>query len=49
MVFPDAALAAIAAARPRTLDDLSDVKGVGPGKLARYGAEVLAAVAGSHA
>jgi ATP-dependent DNA helicase RecQ len=44
MVFPDATLAAIAAARPRSLDDLSDVKGVGPGKLATFGAEVLAAV-----
>jgi len=44
LVFPDATLKAIAEARPRSLDDLAQVKGVGPGKLAGFGAEVLAAV-----
>ncbi len=44
LVFPDATLKAIAEARPRSLDDLAQVKGVGPGKLAGFGDEVLATV-----
>jgi ATP-dependent DNA helicase RecQ len=44
VVFPDATLAAIAAARPSSEDALLDVKGVGPRKLADYGDEVLAIV-----
>jgi ATP-dependent DNA helicase RecQ len=45
LVFPDAALKAIAAARPRTPDELGGVKGVGPAKLATFGAQVLAEIA----
>jgi ATP-dependent DNA helicase RecQ len=45
LVFPDAALKAIAAARPRTPDELGGVKGVGPAKLAAFGAQVLAEIA----
>jgi ATP-dependent DNA helicase RecQ len=34
----------IAAVCPRSLDELGQIKGVGASKLARYGAEVLAAL-----
>lgn len=43
-VFADRTLAAIAAARPSSDDDLIAVSGVGPAKLDRHGAEVLAIV-----
>ncbi|HET8539783.1 MAG TPA: ATP-dependent DNA helicase RecQ [Anaeromyxobacter sp.] len=46
VVFSDATLAAIAAARPRDEDALLDVKGVGPRKLDEHGADVLAIVRG---
>lgn len=41
IVFGDAALREMAARRPRTLDELLDVPGVGPAKLARYGEAFL--------
>ncbi|MGF1646790.1 MAG: ATP-dependent DNA helicase UvrD2 [Kineosporiaceae bacterium] len=44
VVFSDATLEAIAEAVPADVDALSRVPGVGPAKLARYGADVLAAV-----
>jgi ATP-dependent DNA helicase RecQ len=44
VVFHDATLAAIAAARPRDLDGLSAVPGIGEKKLERYGAALLALV-----
>jgi superfamily II DNA helicase RecQ len=47
VVFPDAALAAIAAARPATEEELLAVKGVGPRKLEEHGADVLAVVRGA--
>jgi DNA helicase II / ATP-dependent DNA helicase PcrA len=47
VVFHDATLAAIASRRPRSLTDLRAISGVGPTKLARYGREVLAIVAGT--
>jgi len=46
IIFHDATLAAIATARPRTLDELGDIPGIGKSKVERYGAAVLAAVAG---
>ncbi len=46
VVFADATLAGIAAARPRDEDALLAVKGVGPRKLAEHGADVLAIVRG---
>ncbi len=46
VVFSDATLAAIAAARPGDDDALLEVKGVGPRKLADHGADVLAIVRG---
>jgi ATP-dependent DNA helicase RecQ len=49
VVFADATLAAIAAARPRDEDGLLAVKGVGPRKLAEHGADVLAIVRGPAA
>jgi ATP-dependent DNA helicase RecQ len=46
VVFHDATLAAIAAARPRTLDDLRAISGIGVKKLERYGAALLALTQG---
>lgn len=48
VIFQDRTLAEIAAARPRTLDQLAAIPGVGRTKLERYGAEVLRLVAGQH-
>ncbi len=45
VVFHDATLAEIAARRPQTLGELSQIPGVGPAKLERYGDDVLAALA----
>ncbi|MGZ4291061.1 MAG: ATP-dependent helicase [Gaiellaceae bacterium] len=44
VVFHDAVLQAIAAARPASLGELAQISGVGPAKLERYGDEVLALV-----
>lgn len=46
VVFHDATLRAVAEARPGTLEELAEVPGIGRAKLARYGTEVLAVVAG---
>ena len=46
LVFSDATLRGIAAVAPSSLEALRAVKGVGDTKLARYGAPVLAVVAG---
>ncbi|MDA8203946.1 MAG: UvrD-helicase domain-containing protein [Chloroflexi bacterium] len=48
VVAEDATLAAIAGARPQTLDELRDVRGIGPARLERYGAEVLALFKDGH-
>ncbi|HUQ77550.1 MAG TPA: ATP-dependent DNA helicase UvrD2 [Patescibacteria group bacterium] len=45
VVASDATLSAIAAARPSSLAGLERVNGIGPGKLDKYGAEILAIVA----
>ncbi len=45
VIFHDQTLADIARARPRDLDALSGINGVGQGKLDRYGEAVLAVVA----
>jgi DNA helicase-2/ATP-dependent DNA helicase PcrA len=42
VVFHDKTLAAIADARPTTMQALSRISGVGPAKLERYGSDVLA-------
>ena len=42
VIFHDATLRAIAAARPDGLDALGTISGVGAGKLERYGRAVLA-------
>jgi DNA helicase-2/ATP-dependent DNA helicase PcrA len=44
VVFHDAVLQAIAAARPATLGELGRISGVGPAKLDRYGPDVLALI-----
>jgi len=49
VVFHDATLRAMAELAPRDLDALATVSGVGAAKLARYGAQVLAVLAGSAA
>jgi ATP-dependent DNA helicase UvrD/PcrA len=45
VVFNDRTLAELAARTPRTLAELSAVPGIGPAKLERYGAELLAQLA----
>ena len=40
-VFSDKTLMEIARARPQTSGDLLEVSGVGPGKLEKYGEDVL--------
>ena len=42
VIFHDATLAQMVAARPRSLDDLAHVSGVGATKLERYGRQFLA-------
>jgi superfamily II DNA helicase RecQ len=42
VVFHDSTLAEIARQAPRSLEELASIAGVGPAKLDRYGAEVLA-------
>ena len=42
IVFPDRTLLELATRAPRSVDELAAVPGVGPSKLALYGAEVLA-------
>jgi len=44
VVFPDRTLAEIAVRRPRSLPALSEVRGVGPAKLDKYGERFLAVV-----
>jgi ATP-dependent DNA helicase RecQ len=46
VVFHDTSLQAIAAAKPASIDELIGLKGIGDRKAARYGAQVLAVVAG---
>jgi ATP-dependent DNA helicase RecQ len=41
VIFHDRTLAEVAAARPADLDNLAKIKGIGPAKLAAYGAELL--------
>jgi ATP-dependent DNA helicase RecQ len=45
VVFNDRTLAELASRAPRTLAELSTVPGIGPAKLERYGAELLARLA----
>ncbi len=47
VVAHDSMLAAIAEARPASLAGLRRIKGMGPTKLERYGAEILAVVLAS--
>jgi len=47
VVFSDATLAAMAALRPKTREELRRVSGVGEVKLARYGTAFLAVLAGA--
>jgi ATP-dependent DNA helicase RecQ len=44
VIFHDSTLAAIATARPKTLDELRAIPGMGKTKLDRYGPAILAAV-----
>lgn len=49
VVAYDETLKSIAAARPTTLTALERVKGIGPAKLDKYGADILAIVAAAGA
>ena len=44
MVFQRATIAAIDARRPRSLDELAQIPGLGPAKIARFGDDILAMV-----
>jgi ATP-dependent DNA helicase RecQ len=46
VIFHDAPLRRIAALRPADLDELASIKGIGPGKLEKYGQEILDIVKG---
>ena len=46
VIFHDATLRQIAADPPATLAELSQVSGVGENKLAKYGEQILAVLAG---
>jgi ATP-dependent DNA helicase RecQ len=46
-IFPDRTLVEMSVRRPVTTDALSDVRGVGPAKLEKYGARFLAAIRGA--
>ena len=48
VVFHDATLREVATRRPGSLDELAGISGVGATKLERYGAGLLAALAGDH-
>jgi DNA helicase-2/ATP-dependent DNA helicase PcrA len=48
IVFHNSVLAAIADARPRSLQELARIPGIGPAKLDRYGEDVLAVVGGEQ-
>ena len=47
VVFHDATLEEIARKKPKSLEELAEVAGVGPTKLERYGPEIIKAVASS--
>jgi len=42
MVFPNATLEALAKSKPRKMEELSGVKGLGPAKITRYGDDLMA-------
>jgi superfamily II DNA helicase RecQ len=42
MVFPNATLEALAKTKPRKMEELSSVKGLGPAKITRYGDDLMA-------
>jgi ATP-dependent DNA helicase RecQ len=44
VIFHDATLREMAARRPRTLDEFAGIRGVGQGKLARYGQQFIEAL-----
>ena len=45
--FHDSVLRDLAAARPRSVNELSHIKGLGPAKISKYGSEILNIVRGS--
>jgi ATP-dependent DNA helicase RecQ len=44
VIFHDATLREMAARKPQTLDQFAAIRGVGEGKLARYGQQFIAAL-----
>jgi ATP-dependent DNA helicase RecQ len=49
VIFHDATLRGIAQRRPASLDELAEIGGIGGGKLARYGEDVLETLRGAAA
>ena len=48
VIFHDSTLTAIAERRPQDLAELTEIAGVGPTKLDRYGADVISIVAAAR-
>lgn len=42
MIFPNATLNALAKGKPRSMNDLEKIKGMGPAKITRYGDDLMA-------
>ena len=42
MIFPNATLHALAKGKPRSMDQLESIKGIGPAKITRYGDDLMA-------
>ena len=42
MIFPNATLEALAKGKPRKMEELSGVKGLGPAKITKYGDDLMA-------
>jgi ATP-dependent DNA helicase RecQ len=49
VIFHDSTLIALASRRPRSLNDFTDIPGMGQKKIERYGAAVLAVIAAEAA
>ena len=46
MIFPDKTIDHLAIERPRSLDALAAIFGLGPSKIAKFGPEILALLGG---
>jgi ATP-dependent DNA helicase RecQ len=49
VIYPDATLKALAGSLPKTPEELLEVRGIGPAKASRFGAETLAVIRAARA